>query len=373
MFRAISVAFIIMGLTVVGACRNVPETASLEVIDQDMQAYSIMVPRAAIDREGWLVLHPAAPQGGPDASQVLAAVYLAPGNYNDVVLPLAVPIKGEQTVFAMLHYDSPADREFNFQPGGTEDPPATAGGDVVTKPFVVSGIEVVPALRVETQDLTDGTMVISSLVMDRPGWLVIHPSTGAGEPDASRALTQVYMSAGEYADVSVPLSEVTGEMNVFAMLHYDQPADQSYTFQPGGSDDPPVMVEGNVVVQAVTLRGMEPAPAIEVEGQEVQDGAVVVARVMIDKPGWLVLHPEAQGGGPDAAAALALLYFDAPGEYRDIEAPFTSNLTGEQTVYAMLHYDDPADGDYTFAPGETDDPPVIVEGNIVVRPFTVRG
>ena len=66
------------------------------------------------------------------------------------------------------------------------------------------------------------------------------------------------------------------------------------------------------------------------------------------------------------------MYFAVPGEYTGVNMS-VANITGELTLFAMLHYDDPADGEYTFSPDKAEDPPVKVNGNTVMKAFRVRG
>lgn len=112
----------------------------------------------------------------------------------------------------------------------------------------------------------------------------------------------------------------------------------------------------------------EPTVALSVTDTESTDGTVTIPNVGIDKPGWLVIHPEASGGGPKGSVTLAEKQLDA-GEYTDVSLTLDTLRKGEQTVYAMLHYDDPADGEFTF-PSEGD-PAVTSGGSPVVKPFSV--
>lgn len=110
-------------------------------------------------------------------------------------------------------------------------------------------------------------------------------------------------------------------------------------------------------------------PAVSVSDQETDGGAVAVESVAVDGPGWLVVHPAANGG-PDAATYLAAVPLD-PGRSTDLTVALERSLERDQTLYAMLHYDDPGDDSFTFAPGRGDDPPVAVDGEGVVESFRV--
>lgn len=111
-----------------------------------------------------------------------------------------------------------------------------------------------------------------------------------------------------------------------------------------------------------------PAPALSVADQEADGGAVTIPSATIDAAGWLVVHPEGEDGGPDGAVTLAERRLSA-GEYGDVELTLEPLAAREQTVYAMLHYDEPADGEFTFP--DEGDPAVAVDGEPVVAPFSV--
>lgn len=109
------------------------------------------------------------------------------------------------------------------------------------------------------------------------------------------------------------------------------------------------------------------APSLEVKDQST--GATLMIDVaVIDKDGWVQIHAErAGGGGFDAASNLGEVMIKA-GRNTNIVVPYKTPITTAQTVYPMLHYDNPADGKYTFVPGGPDDPPVQVAGQTVMKP-----
>jgi hypothetical protein len=232
-----------------------------------------------------------------------------------------------------------------------------------------------PSLEVLDQDIENNTVTIRRISIDKPGWVILHPSTPAGEPDLDARLVRMHINPGEYKDISVPLlTTIAGERIIFAMLYYDDPTDEEFTFSPDGTDDPPVEVGGNVVVKsfAITIRGAEVVSAIDVTDQDIEDESVVISGLVIDRPGWLVLYPATPDGTPDKTVVLAIAYLTTAGNYADINMPLATTITDEQTVFAVLHYDDPADKEFTFMPDGTDDPPVEVGGNALVKPFKVR-
>lgn len=95
-----------------------------------------------------------------------------------------------------------------------------------------------------------------------------------------------------------------------------------------------------------------------------QDGRVVtIPRAEIPgTEGWIAVHAD-DGGEPGEVLGVAPL---SAGENNDIEVELDRPLDSPQRLYAMLHKEGPADGDYTFPNG---DQPVEENGEAVVEAF----
>ena len=229
--------------------------------------------------------------------------------------------------------------------------------------------EVIPTPLLEVQEqATEGGAVVFRAVIDAPGWLVLHPVTPAGEPDVSSELARAYLpELGKYDRIAMQgIGAVVGDTEVFARLHYDDPADGEFTFASGGIEDPVVMAEGNALAVSLTVRGV--TPHVEVEDTGGGEGTVII-RVAIDGPGWLVIRPPTLAGEPDTGTVLASAHLVAAGVYPGFEVTLPAEV--RRSYFAVLHYDDPADGEFTFASGGVEDPPVRVRGTAVEGVFTV--
>ena len=224
-----------------------------------------------------------------------------------------------------------------------------------------------PLLEVQEQ-AAGGTTVVFRVVIDRPGWLVLRPAVPAGEPVAGSELARAYLpDAGEYASITMAVGgAVVGNADVSASLHYDDPADQAFTFSPGSEDDPLVLVDSNEVTVSFTMRGV--TPYVDVEDTGTGQGTVMI-EVAIDRPGWLVLHPATGEAKPDSATVLASTHLAEAGVYPGFEVTVPADVA--RTYFAVLYYDDPADADFTYAAGGSEDPPVRVGGVAVEEAFTV--
>jgi len=247
--RVLFAAFLVLCL-VLSACKTVVPSPLLELKGQGEEDGTIVF-RVAIDKPGWLVLHPASPAGEPETGSVLTRAYLSEaGEYASVNVKMGGAVVGDTGAVAALYYDDPADQNFDYVPGGEQDPPVTVEGEEVALSFTIEGIS--PYVTVEDTDTRDGAVAIEAGI-DGPGWLAVYPATAAGKADTSRLLASTYLPrAGTYPgfDVTVPADTAR---TYFAVIHYDDPADEEFTFTPAGADDPRVEIDGSAVQDYFTV------------------------------------------------------------------------------------------------------------------------
>lgn len=94
---------------------------------------------------------------------------------------------------------------------------------------------------------------------------------------------------------------------------------------------------------------------------------VTVDSVVLSKPGYVVVHMEADGA---PGAVIGNSVYLPSGQSSNVVVPLSRTSTGGEVLYAMLHTDN-GDGVYAF-PG--DDLPTKDEGgNVVLMKFTVEG
>ncbi|GMR09580.1 MAG: hypothetical protein BMS9Abin28_0399 [Anaerolineae bacterium] len=108
----------------------------------------------------------------------------------------------------------------------------------------------------------------------------------------------------------------------------------------------------------------EMAPTVTVSDQAAADGAITVDLVSAQAPGWIVIHAQADGK-PGPVIGFAAIEV---GNNADLAVVIDLDQVTD-TLYAMLHMDLAAAGEYEF-PGE--DAPVFDDGgNIVLAPFSL--
>ncbi len=106
-------------------------------------------------------------------------------------------------------------------------------------------------------------------------------------------------------------------------------------------------------------------PTVFVVDQDVVDGQVVVARAVINGPGWIVIHADANGSPGPVIGFSPLTPGINANVAIDVEADGLTDI-----LYAMLHVDEGTVGEYEF-PGA--DGPVILNGAPITPPFEITG
>ncbi len=103
------------------------------------------------------------------------------------------------------------------------------------------------SISVSSQSLVGGEIVIDSLYLDKPGYIVIHKDD-SGKPGS--VIGHSELVSGEKNNFKVLINASQAGANVFAMLHYDDDNDGVYGFP---DEDKPVVLEGNVAVKPISI------------------------------------------------------------------------------------------------------------------------
>jgi hypothetical protein len=219
------------------------------------------------------------------------------------------------------------------------------------------------------QSLRDRAVTVTAAI-DAPGWVVLRPIKESGEADMDAEVARAYLSAaGEYVDIVMRVAgAVIGEMDVVATLHHDDPEDKQFTYSAGGASDPLVRVDGIDVMVPFTMQGAP--PSVEVSTVSAQAGIYAI-KVATDRAAWLVLRPSTADGKPDMSKELDYTGFSGAGEYPDIRITISAGAVPNLAVFAVLHYDSPDDGLYTYTPDNGQDPPAEYGGVAIRKAFTL--
>jgi len=209
---------------------------------------------------------------------------------------------------------------------------------------------------VPNQIVTQDSIVIKAVYLDKPGYVAIHIVTLEDKPGPVVGHSGL-LKEGITTDLRIVLDNYKGRGELIAMLHYDD-GDGVYNF-PG--PDKPVVANGAIVQSIFKITNTE--PSIAVSDQEVKNGVVVIDGLFLDKPGYVAIHKVTPEGGPGPVIGHSSLLV---GQLVKIPVPI-QGYAGEEELIAMLHYDD-GDGEYNF-PGP--DVPVKIGDEIVLVRFKV--
>lgn len=246
----------------------------------------------------------------------------------------------------------------------TSTPTPTATESVEEQAVVVTEeLKIAPSVTVSDQSIESGSVKVDQVTSDGPGWIVIH-AQAEGKPGPIIGFSQVV--DGENADVLVDIDPAKATETLYAMLHSDLGEGGSFEFPDG--PDVPVKVGEKVVTPPfkVTAGLVEIIPEVLVEDQSIENGSVMVSKVLSQGPGWLVVHAQADGK-PGPIIGFSPI---ADGENLDVVIDIEIEKATE-TLYAMLHADLGEVGAFEFPDGP--DTPVTVEGDVVTPPFAVTG
>lgn len=213
-------------------------------------------------------------------------------------------------------------------------------------------------VNVEDQDASSGSVVVGDIFsLEGPGWMVIHADED-GKPGPVVGFAPLV--EGQNDDVSVEIDLSLATPVLYAMLHTDAGTTGEYEFP--GPDAPVQDAEGNVITPpfSVTL-----PDSVMVSDQPVVDGTVTVDRVVYSSAGWIVIHADNGEGKPGPILGTAPV---SAGVNADVSVEIDGSGVTD-TLFAMLHTDAGAQGEFEFPDGE-DVPVMDAEGNVITPPFS---
>jgi len=92
----------------------------------------------------------------------------------------------------------------------------------------------------------------------------------------------------------------------------------------------------------MTVKADETGPLLSAFSQSITDKNVVIEKTILDKPGYVVIHADANG---KPGAVIAHSDFLQAGKYTNLKIDTTTLNEGTTKIWLMLHYDD-GDGKY---------------------------
>lgn len=367
---------------------GIPPTGSVVVDDEVMlQDGMLTINSVNMSNPGWVVIH-RDNNGVPMVPEIISVperVESGPSTNVTVELAEGEEVTDGETLWVMLHTDAGTLGTYEFETvNGIDAPIMDEQGDPVAESFTVS-VEGGPvsSLTASDQDLVNGVVYVSSIIMEQDGYVVVHASNAAGDgPMVPEIISEpVYLEAGTYTNVGIPL---TDDANVEAgdvlwiMLHADTGEEGVYEFDGSSGLDQPIMDGDNIVMTSITINAVTDAAmsgSITVTDQALVDNTITIENVNLDMDGWVVVHASnAAGDGPMVPEIISEpVYLDA-GDNSDVVVTFTedANVSAGDTVWVMLHNDTGVDGVYEFNGVNGLDLPIIDDSGVVVTPVTLQ-
>ncbi|MFB6177180.1 MAG: PGF-CTERM sorting domain-containing protein, partial [Halobaculum sp.] len=214
------------------------------------------------------------------------------------------------------------------------------------------------------------TVTVQNVTLPDGGFVVLHDeSLGEGAVLGSVVGASSYLSPGTHENVTVRLeSPLSNTSTLTAMAHRDTDGDRIYEFvsSNGTADGPYTGMDGNLVVDPGTITV---SATVNISTQPTDNGSVVVDRVELSEPGFVVIHNQSLLTEGDAVGSVVgssgLL---SAGVHENVRITLDQPVSNE-TIVAMPHRDTNDNQAYDF-PG-ADGPFRNAGGQAVVDPARV--
>ena len=362
-------------------------TGSLVVEDQMLQNNMLTINNVMMSDNGWVVIHRDNGSGGPMVPEIISVPKMVEaGESMDIMVQLkdGEAVEDGETLWAMLHTDDGIIGTYEFNgTNGLDAPIMDANDNIETTSFEVS-VAPMGTLMVEDQVMTNNVVNVAAVSFDRSGYVVIHASNEAGDgPMVPEIISEsVYLEAGDYMNVEVPLLEsanVDAGDTVWVMLHTDTGTEEMYEFNgENGLDMPITDAEGNVVVQPVMITAVNMVAitgSLSVDDQPVTNNQITVGTVELSESGWVVVHASNEAGdGPMVPEIISEPMYLEAGTYENVELTFkeSAEVNVDDMIWVMLHNDTGVAEMYEFDGMNGLDLPIVVDGNIIMTSIEIE-
>jgi plastocyanin len=205
---------------------------------------SITVAKVIATQDGWITVHANTTANQP--GDQLGHTQIKAGENDNLVVQVSPAPKAGDKVWPMLHIDAGVIGTYEF-PG--PDAPVIVNGNIMLQQITITAAPaVMPSVTASNQP-AGSSITVTKVIAAQDGWITVHANTAANQPGDQLGHTLV--KKGENDNVVVQLSPTpkVGD-KVWPMLHIDAGVIGTYEF-PG--PDAPVIVNGNIVMQQITL------------------------------------------------------------------------------------------------------------------------
>lgn len=324
-----------------------PPAPAVEISNQPLsESGTLTIDYVVALAPGWLVLS-SDNDGRP--GQVLGYAPIRTGRNEELEITID-PYAATPLLHATLLRDEGQTDEFEF-PGA--DTPVEVEGQIVGTTFEVDIQVVLPSLIVADQEVTPpGQVVVAQVVAPQEGWLVLHADQ-EGEPGP--ILGQTAVTTGEQENVVILFDWHQATPRLHVMLYLD--AGQPNIFE-APDPDRPVMVNNTALRSSfnVTL-----PPDVFVLNQPIINDSLVVERVAVNTPTWLVVYTDLTGA---ANLIIGQVLLEA-GISEQVVVPVEGRLA-TPILHLLLHPDVDTPGTFDFPAG---DPSLRYDGRLQMFSF----
>lgn len=251
------------------AAMTIASTDGMVVYDQTHDNATITIDTANLTKDGFVVVHAFDENDELVLTPPLGVTYLEAGFHRYVKVTLDVDVlmengyNGTKAILPMLHVDANSNAAYEFPDGG--DVPVMVAGEMAVASLMLSqpmmdgdmmAMAMVDAMDMEMLniDMNDYQLVIPSVTLAQPGFVVLHTADADGNMVVLPFLAHSeLLPAGKSENVSITISNDSGVAvgdTLFAMAHIDD-GDGMYSFP---ASDGPVVIDGNIVMTKIVLQ-----------------------------------------------------------------------------------------------------------------------
>lgn len=300
--------------------------SALTVADQQVdETGQILLEQVLAAEAGWVVIF-ADDAGEPGAP--LGAVFIEEG----VAEETPVQIRWREAT-NVLHARLLTDngRLQRLELDGTDTAVLVAGEPVAATFNVTLPIDI----YVLDQPLADGNLVIDRITVPEASWLTISFDED-GEPGLIIGIAPLEAGVNELVVVDVIESAVTDRL--YIQLHEDTNPGDAFDLP---ANDPPLRNTEGIIpppIEFNIFRGSYLITADQPLGEQEDLPGVVVPLAVVDEPGWIIIHADADGELGEIIGQLAI----DPGLNRDLFVPIDAAAATTQLFAATyLNAGDP--------------------------------
>ncbi|MBE63318.1 MAG: hypothetical protein CMB89_13245 [Flammeovirgaceae bacterium] len=342
---------------VVVGFETIAPSGAISVADQILQGNTLSVGSITLDATGWVVVHKSnATNDGPEVPGIISTpVQLEAGTTADVAVTLTEAVSADATLYVMLHTDNGEIGAYEFDGANGFDAPIT------TETFSVLSSS--GSFTANDQVTSQDKIIVESITVGQPSWVVIHRDNGAGSFVAPGIISEpVALDAGTTADVEISLADgegLTDGETLWIMIHNDNGTIGSYEFDGANGFDAPISFSSIDIM----------TPSVTASDQSVSaSNTITVDEVVSGVDGWIVIHADNGSGSPGDVIGQTMVM---AGTNTNVVVDLgDASVTSGAKLFPMLHIESPADGEYGFP--DNGDGPEIFNGEVIVVSFTVQ-